>query len=51
MGRIYYEEKKFKRGDEFFAVVDIEFLAAGLYYLNVRYDRDGISQPFLFLKE
>ena len=51
MGRIYYEEKKFKRGDEFFAQVNIEFLAAGLYYLNVRYDRDGISQPFLFLKE
>jgi len=50
LGRIYYEEKKFKRGDEFFAVVDIEFLADGIYYLNVRYDRDGISQPFLFLK-
>ena len=51
MGRVYYEEKKFKGGDEFFAEVDIDFLAAGLYYLNVRYDRDGISQPFLFLKE
>ena len=51
MGRIYYEEKKFKNGEEFFAEVEIEFLAAGLYFLNVRYDRDGISQPFLFLKE
>ncbi|GEM_PF-2237858 len=51
MGRVYYEEKKFKGGDEFFAEVDIAFLTAGLYYLNVRYDRDGISQPFLFLKE
>lgn len=51
MGRIYYEEKKFKNGEEFFAEVEIDFLAAGLYYLNVRYDRDGISQPFLFLKE
>lgn len=51
MGRIYYEEKKFKNGEEFFAEVDIDFLAAGLYFLNVRYDRDGVSQPFLFLKE
>ena len=51
MGRIYYEEKKFKSGDEFFADVSIDFLEAGLYFLNVRYDRDGVSQPFLFLKE
>lgn len=51
MGRIYYEQKKFKNDEEFFAEVDIDFLAAGLYFLNVRYDRDGISQPFLFLKE
>ncbi len=51
MGRIYFEQKKFKNGEEFFAEVEIGFLAAGLYYLNVRYDRDGISQPFLFLKE
>ncbi len=51
MGRIYYEEKKFKSDDEFFAEVEIGFLEAGLYFLNVRYNRDGVSQPFLFLKE
>lgn len=51
MGRVYYEEKKFKRADEFFAEVAIDFLPAGLYILNVRYDRDSNSQPFLFIKE
>jgi hypothetical protein len=51
LGRVYYQEKKFKNDTEFFAELTVDFLPAGLYILNLRYDRDGISQPFLFLKE
>lgn len=51
LGRVYYQEKKFKNDEEFFAEISTGLLPAGLYILNLRYDRDGTSQPFLFLKE
>ena len=51
LGRIYSETKRFKSGDEFFAEVDISHLTEGLYILNVWYDRDDVSQPFIFVKE
>lgn len=51
MGRIFLEEERFKNGDEFFAEMDISALPAGLYYFNLRFDRDDESKPFLFIKE
>ena len=51
LGRVYYREKKFKSEAEFFAELSIGFLPSGLYILNIRYDRDDVSQPLLFIKE
>lgn len=51
LGRVFYQEEKFKNDEEFFAEISTGLLPTGLYILNLRYDRDGTSQPFLFVKE
>ncbi|MEM1121207.1 MAG: T9SS type A sorting domain-containing protein [Bacteroidota bacterium] len=51
LGRIYLEEARFKNDDEFFAEMNVSSLQPGVYFINLVFERDDESRPFMFIKK